>query len=123
MNEQQSKSNKEKPNLSIFSLPLNVKDIEKSYALYKKSGFRSIDGAIVQNGLTLKIVNSKIGLFQGMFSDNIWTFCPNDARTLQKELQAQEISIKFSSGMDSEKRSASFSISDPNGNLILIKQH
>jgi hypothetical protein len=71
MNEQQSKSNKEKPNLSIFSLPLNVKGIEKSYAFYKKSGFRSIDGAIVQNGLTLKIVNSKIGLFQGMFSDNI----------------------------------------------------
>lgn len=112
-----------KKDLGIFSLSLNVKDIEKSYEFYKKLGFQSIDGAIEQKWLVLKNGTSKIGLFQGMFPNNMMTFNPNDARTLHKELQSQEVNINFSSGLDSPKGPASFSITDPDGNPILIDQH
>jgi catechol 2,3-dioxygenase-like lactoylglutathione lyase family enzyme len=123
MNEKQSKSSDTKNNLGIFSLSLNVIDIEKSYEFYKKLGFKSIDGAIELKWLVLKNGTAKIGLFQGMFPNNMITFSPNDARALHKELQSQEININFSSGLDSQKGPASFSITDPDGNPILIDQH
>lgn len=122
MNEKQSKSKGTNNNLGIFSLSLNVKDIEKSYEFYKKLGFKSIDGAVDQKWLVLKNGTSKIGLFQGMFPNNMLTFSPNDARTLHKELKLQEIDINFSSGLDTKKGPASFSITDPDGNPILIDQ-
>jgi catechol 2,3-dioxygenase-like lactoylglutathione lyase family enzyme len=112
-----------KNNLGIFSLSLNVKDIEKSYAFYKTLGFESIDGSIESKWLILKNGTSKIGLFQGMFPNNMLTFNPNDARTLHEALQSQEINIDFSSGLDNQKGPASFAITDPDGNSILIDQH
>jgi len=112
-----------KKDLGIFSLSLNVKDIEKSYAFYKKLGFKSIDGAIEQKWLVLKNGTTKIGLFQGMFPNNMITFNPNDARTVYKDLQSKEVNINFSSGLDSQEGPVSFSITDPDGNPILIDQH
>jgi hypothetical protein len=123
MNEKQSNSSDANSGLGIFSLSLNVKDIEISYEFYKKLGFKSIDGAIEQKWLVLKNGTTKIGLFQGMFPSNMLTFNPNDARTLHKELQSQEVNINFSSGLDSQNGPASFSITDPDGNPILIDQH
>jgi catechol 2,3-dioxygenase-like lactoylglutathione lyase family enzyme len=123
MSLKQPESNDTKIDLGTFSLSLNVKDIEKSYDFYKKLGFKSIDGAVEQKWLVLKNGTTKIGLFQGMFTKNMITFNPEDARTLHKELQSQEVNINFSSGLDSQKGPASFSITDPDGNPVLIDQH
>jgi hypothetical protein len=75
-----------------------------------------------------------IGLFQGMFENNIMTFNPGwdkngnkldsftDVRDLQRELKAQ--GMKFEKEADeSTTGPASFIVIDPDGNPILIDQH
>src|SRR5690606_40559377 len=86
--------------LGAFSVSLNVKDIHKSKEFYSKLGFVELGGDISQNWLILKNENCIIGLFQGMFDNNILTFNPGwnenaeniesftDVRELQKQLKA-----------------------------------
>jgi len=75
-----------------------------------------------------------IGLFQGMFKNNIMTFNPgwdkNDnkldsftnVRDLQRKLKAQ--GFKFENEVDeSTAGSANFMVIDPDGNQILIDQN
>ena len=75
-----------------------------------------------------------IGLFQGMFENNILTFNPGwdqdaskleaftDVRDLQRELKVQ--GIRFQTEADeSTSGPASFMIVDPEGNVILVDQH
>ena len=59
--------------LGAFSISLAVKDLAASRAFYEKLGFEPFAGdgehyQIMKNGETL------IGLFQGMFEQNILTF-------------------------------------------------
>ena len=82
----------------------------------------------------MKNGESLIGLFQGMFENNILTFNPgwdqnantlenfDDVRTIQKALKAKN--IKFEHEADhSTSGPASFAVLDPDGNAILIDQH
>ena len=62
--------------LGTFSVSLAVKDIEASKLFYEKLGFIVFGGDQSQNWLIMKNGSHTIGLFQGMFENNILTFNP-----------------------------------------------
>ena len=82
----------------------------------------------------MKCENTVIGLFQGMFEGNLLTFNPgwdqraqnlehfDDVREIQKELKKQKVSIPIQAD-ETATGPASFVITDPDGNAILIDQH
>lgn len=120
--------------LGAFSISLAVKDIHASQAFYEKLGFSEFGGDIDQNWLIMKNGSVVIGLFQGMFEENILTFNPGwnqdaqplesftDIRVLQQQLRAKGIEFVSEADQDSTGP-ASFTLMDPDGNPILIDQH
>lgn len=120
--------------LGNFSVSLAVKDIEASRAFYEKLGFTVFAGDQSQNWLIMKNGPAVIGLFQGMFENNILTFNPGwtneaqplteftDVRELQRQLKARGIDM-VTEADESSTGPASFMIADPDGNTILIDQH
>ena len=120
--------------LGAFSVSLAVKDIHASKAFYEKLGFEAFHGDISQNWLILKNGEQVIGLFQGMFEKNILTFNPGwdqdaqpldtftDVRELQRQLKAQGVEF-MSEADESTTGPASFVITDPDGNPLLVDQH
>lgn len=121
-------------NLGTFSVSLAVKDIEASRAFYAKFGFEVFGGDASQNWLILKNGDVVIGIFQGMFEENILTFNPGwdgnaqpldaftDVRELQRELKAQGVEF-MTEADESTTGPASFIAVDPDGNPILVDQH
>lgn len=120
--------------LGAFSVSLNVKDINASKSFYENLGFSVFAGDIKMNYLIMKNGNSLIGLFQGMFENNILTFNPgwdenannleafDDVREIQKQLKDKN--IKMENEVDSSTSGpANFTVIDPDGNVILIDQH
>ena len=120
--------------LGAFSISLTVKDIHKSKEFYEKLGFTYKGGNIEQNWIVLKNENSVIGLFQDMFEGNLMTFNPrwdsnaqnienfDDVRSIQNEIK--ESGIKLTSEVDSNSSGpAHITLTDPDGNKILIDQH
>jgi lactoylglutathione lyase len=120
--------------LGAFSISLTVRDIQASKEFYQKLGFEIMGGNQEQNWLILKNGTTIIGLFQGMFEKNILTFNPGwdhnaqnlenftDVRDLQKELKARGISFSQEAA-ETSTGPASFTLTDPEGNPILIDQH
>jgi predicted lactoylglutathione lyase len=120
--------------LGAFSISLNVKDIEASKVFYEKLGFSVFGGELSQNWLIMKNDIIVLGLFQGMFDRNILTFNPGwdqnaeklesftDVRDLQKELKSKGVKLG-SEADEAGSGPASFSLTDPDGNLILFDQH
>lgn len=120
--------------LGAFSISLAVKDINASKEFYETLGFKVFAGDIERNYLIMKNEDSLVGLFQGMFENNILTFNPgwdqsanhlenfDDVRSIQKHLK--ENNVKLEREAD-EKTSgpASCVLLDPDGNAILIDQH
>ena len=120
--------------LGNFSVSLAVKDIEASKSFYEKLGFKVFFGDQSQNWLILKNGEHAIGLFQGMFEKNIFTFNPgwnSDAQPLKeftdvRELQRRLKELGVNTITEADENStgpASFMIADPDGNTILIDQH
>ena len=120
--------------LGAFSISLAVKDIKKSKTFYESLGFTVFAGDLEKNYLILKNEDSLIGLFQGMFENNILTFNPgwdqsaknvenfDDVREIQKHLKKE--GIKLTTEVDeTSKGPASLVVVDPDGNTILIDQH
>jgi len=60
--------------LGAFSVSLNVKNINASKLFYENLGFKVFGGDIEMNYLIMKNENSLIGLFQGMFENNIFIY-------------------------------------------------
>lgn len=120
--------------LGAFSISLAVKDLQASKTFYEKLGFTVFAGDFEKNYLIMKNGNALVGLFQGMFEKNILTFNPgwdenatplesfDDVRDIQKHLKAEGINI-MNEADESTAGSASFIITDPDGNPILIDQH
>jgi lactoylglutathione lyase len=120
--------------LGTFSISLSVNDIEASKVFYEKIGFIVFGGDQSQNWLMMKNGEHVIGLFQGMFDKNILTFNPGwnsdaqqldtftDVRELQRRLQDQGLEM-ISQADENSTGPASFMISDPDGNTILVDQH
>ncbi|WP_028892183.1 VOC family protein [Tenacibaculum sp. 47A_GOM-205m] len=120
--------------LGAFSISLSVKDIDKSKEFYEMLGFTVFAGQIEKNYLIMKNGNSLIGLFQGMFENNILTFNPgwdesanklddfDDVRTIQQHLKENHIKLKREVD-EGTSGPASIIFFDPDGNTILIDQH
>ena len=120
--------------LGTFSVSLAVKDIEASKQFYDKLGFTVFGGDQSQNWLILKNGEHTIGLFQEMFESNILTFNPGwdnnaqalseftDVRELQRQLKDKGLRL-VSEADEASTGPASFLITDPDGNTILIDQH
>ncbi|GAA4972809.1 VOC family protein [Algibacter aquimarinus] len=120
--------------LGAFSASLSVKDIHASKQFYETLGFSVYAGQIEKNYLIMKNGNALIGLFQGMFEQNILTFNPgwdesankvepfDDVRTIQKHLKENDIKIEREVD-ENTSGPASIVMYDPDGNTILIDQH
>ena len=120
--------------LGAFSVSLSVKDIHTSKAFYETLGFIVFAGDIERHYLIMKNGDSVIGLFQGMFEQNILTFNPgwdqnakpldvyDDVRTIETHLKANKIKLERETD-DSTSGPASIVFYDPDGNTILIDQH
>ena len=120
--------------LGAFSVSLAVKDLETSKTFYETLGFSVFAGAMERNYLIMKNENSLVGLFQGMFENNIITFNPgwdsnanqlsefDDVRDIQKSLKADGVTLA-SEADETTTGPASFAVMDPDGNMILIDQH
>jgi catechol 2,3-dioxygenase-like lactoylglutathione lyase family enzyme len=119
--------------LGAFSISLNVKDLQKSRAFYETLGFEVSGGSAEQNYLILKNGESIIGIFHGMFEKNILTFNPGltnrmerleeftDVRQIQRHLKQGGLTL----ATEADERTtgaASLTLTDPDGNPILIDQ-
>lgn len=120
--------------LGAFSISLSVKDINASKQFYENLGFTVLAGSLERNYLIMKNEQSLIGLFQGMFKNNILTFNPgwdengqniaafDDVRDIQRQLKEKGIAIEPE--VDEQTSGpAGFMITDPDGNVVLIDQH
>ena len=120
--------------LGAFSISLAVKDLQASRDFYEKLGFTKFAGGMEMNYLIMRNEDSLVGLFQGMFENNILTFNPgwdqsanklesfDDVRNIQKELKSNGIKLQTEAD-ESTTGPASMMIMDPDGNAILIDQH
>ncbi len=120
--------------LGAFSVSLSVKDIEASKEFYEHLGFTIFAGGIEKKYLIMKNGNALIGLFQGMFENNILTFNPgwdenanniekfDDVREIQRQLKSK--GLKIDNEADEQASGpASFMLADPDGNVIYVDQH
>jgi catechol 2,3-dioxygenase-like lactoylglutathione lyase family enzyme len=120
--------------LGAFSVSLTVEDMGASRDFYEKLGFAMVAGdgtswTIIANGTTA------IGLFHGMFEGNILTFNPGwtglgepvdeftDVRELRAQLAALGLEVDGDTTIETPSGPASFMITDPDGNVILLDQH
>jgi lactoylglutathione lyase len=120
--------------LGAFSISLTVNDIEASRKFYEAFGFQAFGGDATHNWLILKNGDHVIGLFQGMFEQNMLTFNPGwdqnaqqlvaftDIRELQRQLKAQGVQL-VQEADETTTGPASFIAIDPDGNPILVDQH
>ena len=106
--------------LGAFSLSLAVKDIRASRSFYETLGFRVIDGSDDHRWLIMQNENSKIGLFEGMFSENMMTFNPPDVRSVQEALKAGGYALEKEA--EPGVGAAHVAVKDPDGNMILLDQ-
>ena len=120
--------------LGAFSISLTVKDLSASKSFYEKLGFTVFAGEMERNYLIMKNGNALVGLFDGMFENNILTFNPgwdenaskqdkfDDVRLIHDSLK--NTGIEFASvNLENSSGPGSFVIVDPDGNPILIDQH
>jgi catechol 2,3-dioxygenase-like lactoylglutathione lyase family enzyme len=120
--------------LGNFSVSLAVKDLGASRAFYEKLGFHATGGDASRNWLIMQNGTSTIGLFQGMFEQNILTYNPgwdrnaqplaafDDVREIQKILKSRGLSLATEAD-EGSTGPASLMLVDPDGNAILIDQH
>lgn len=120
--------------LGAFSISLSVKDIQVSKAFYENLGFTVFAGELEKNYLIMKNGDALIGLFQGMFDNNIITFNPgwdqnastlssfDDVRAIQKSLKSKDVELVRTAD-ETTSGPASIVVVDPDGNSILIDQH
>jgi catechol 2,3-dioxygenase-like lactoylglutathione lyase family enzyme len=123
-----------KMELGNFSVSLTVKDVALSKGFYEKLGFEQVAGSIEQHWVVLRNGDAKIGLFQGMFEKNTLTFNPGwnasgenldaflDIREIQKRLL--DSGVGLTNKVDADSTGPAYvSLTDPDGNPILIDQH
>lgn len=112
--------------LGSHSSSLAVKNITTSKAFYEKLGLKPLEGAgcIEEKWIIMQNASVSIGLFEGMFKENIITFNPTNARLNYKTLKKEDVNFLMESkSIKAEKGPCHFSIEDPDGNQILFDQH
>lgn len=119
--------------LGVFSLSLNVADLDASREFYEQLGFVVTGGDDEHGWLILKNGETTLGLFHGMFERNMLTFNPGltprmerigsftDVRVLRERLEAAGLDVD-SAIEDGSTGAGSITLVDPDGNPILIDQ-
>ncbi|HSM09346.1 MAG TPA: VOC family protein [Gemmatimonadota bacterium] len=120
--------------LGAFSISLAVEGLARSRAFYELLGFEVTGGDPEHGYLILVNGKSVVGLFQGMFEQNILTFNPGwngpgeeaesftDVREIARRLQAA--GIEFTAvNLPEGGGPGSVVFLDPDGNPVLIDQH
>ncbi len=120
--------------LGAFSISLAVKNLVVSKEFYENLGFKVFAGDLEKSYLIMKNETTLIGLFQGMFENNILTFNPgwdqnaqeiesfSDVRSIQQHIKSKGISC-ITEVDEKTQGPGSFMIADPDGNVLLIDQH
>lgn len=121
--------------LGAFSISLSVSDLEASRTFYEALGFVVTGGESEHGYLILKNGESTIGIFQDMFEGNILTFNPGltnrmerldeylDVRAIQTRIEEAGIELVTPVDPDAgDSGPASITLTDPDGNAILIDQ-
>jgi predicted lactoylglutathione lyase len=120
--------------LGAFSISLAVKDLQASKAFYEKLGFEQFAGNEEHNYLIMKNGNAIVGLFHGMFEQNILTFNPgwdenaqpienfDDVRKIHASVKESGLST-MQEALEEASGPGSFVLLDPDGNPVLIDQH
>lgn len=120
--------------LGAFSLSLNVKNVQNSYAFYRKLGFEMMGGNLNQKWVIMRSEQTVIGLFEGMIDEDIITFNPgwnqeaenievyDDVRHIQKHLIAENIELIKKANEETEGPEH-IMLRDPDGHLIMFDQH
>jgi catechol 2,3-dioxygenase-like lactoylglutathione lyase family enzyme len=120
--------------LGAFSISLSVKDLQASKKFYEALGFVAFAGTEAHNYFIMKNGNALVGIFQGMFTGNILTFNPGwdenannlekfeDVRAIQAHLKSLNIPI-VQEANEHSTGPGSLTLTDPDGNMILIDQH
>lgn len=120
--------------LGAFSISLAVADIDASRKFYECFGFTVIGGDRDANWQILRNGDHTIGLFEGMFEENILTFNPGwdrfgqdldpfeDVRQIQRRLKDAGVSLVSEVDPDGSGPGSLMAI-DPDGNPVLIDQH
>lgn len=119
--------------LGAFSLSLNVADLGASVDFYTKLGFVRTGGEAEEGWVILRNGETTLGLFHAMFDRNMLTFNPGlsprmerlgrftDIRDLQRSLEAAGMDVDSAIEPDSSG-AGSITLTDPDGNPILIDQ-
>lgn len=120
--------------LGAFSISLAVSDIAASRTFYESLGFE-VTGGDEESWVILINGSAVIGLFHGMFEENILTFNPGwegagaesesftDVRELKARFEADGLTILQDTTGESPSGPASFVVVDPDGNPVLFDQH
>ena len=120
--------------LGKFSVSLAVKDLAASRAFYAKLGFEPVGGNPEHNWQVLQNGDVTIGLFQGMFDENILTFNPGwdsekntleefeDVRQIQARLKDAGVELLLETDPDGTGI-GHIVLADPDGNQIMLDQH
>lgn len=129
--------------LGAFSISLAVADLARSRAFYEALGFEVSGGSPDHGYLILRNGQSTIGLFEGLFSDNILTFNPrlgqdmrldpegDDVRDIHDAVMAAGLEPGYDTPggepsrewLEADRGAAGhFVLTDPDGNAILIDQ-
>ncbi len=120
--------------LGAFSISRSVKNVQAYKAFYENLGFSVLAGDFEKKYFIMKNENALIGIFQGMFENNILTFNPgwdengnntnpfDYIRTIQKKLKAKGTIINPETD-EKTTGPASFMITDPDGNVLLFDQY
>lgn len=108
--------------LGLFSLSLAVKNIEVSKEFYEALGFEAMTscGSIEEKWLIMKNGQTMIGLFEGMFEENILTFNPSDVRSVQEKLAAHGVNIDVP--VKGDNGPGHCIVKDPDGNTLMFDQ-
>jgi len=124
--------------LGAFSISLTVTDLEASRDFYERLGFEVTGGGADERYLIMVCGTAVIGLFQGVFEQNILTFNPGivvpldgsdwgtaddftDVRDIQARLQDAGLELTQTAEPDGTGP-AHITLVDPDGNPILIDQ-
>jgi len=120
--------------LGAFSVSLAVADLDRARAFYETLGFAAIEGAGGEGWQMMRCGPATIGLFRGMFEDNILTFNPGwvseeesegsfeDIRAIQTRLEAAGLSLTARADPEGTGP-AHLILTDPDGNTIMLDQH
>lgn len=121
--------------LGAFSISLAVKDLSASRRFYETLGFEAFAGEPEQNWLMLRSGDAVIGLFEGMFEQNMLTINPGwdsncqavpgfeDVRSIQRRMKDAGGIVFTAEADESTTGPAYCCVIDPDGNPVLIDQH